>query len=124
MTTTPAIYDFAAIGKTIAPERPQETTNSAAPAAGASSDPLLTMWAERNRLFAEGGLADRAGDEERRDEVDEQAWAIEAEMERTVAVTRAGLLAQLDLLGDYDHNYKNCVAIIKAGVLALIEREV
>ncbi|MGA8549020.1 MAG: hypothetical protein WB678_02165 [Stellaceae bacterium] len=64
----------------------------------ADGDPVVAMWAERNRLDAAASEAGEADDEDRRDELIEQCCAIDKRIARTRAHTVDGMLAQFDLL--------------------------
>ena len=71
-------------------------------------DPLPAMWAERQRLDAVATEADKAGDEDRRDELDHQRFVIEGRIARSRAVTIGGILAQFDLLEWRALSFEEC----------------
>jgi hypothetical protein len=69
----------------------------AAVSALASADPLPSLLAERNRIFAIEGR-----DDDETDAICEQINRLENRIADTVAVSAAGLIAQVELLkGDY-----------------------
>ena len=94
-----------------------------------AADPVLIMWAERNRIEVVATEADLAHDEDRRDELDRQWMAIDERMARTRATTIAGIRAQLELLEWRRRSFVECDEdkILRATIIAGLvrtEREV
>ena len=94
-----------------------------------ADDPVVALWAERNRLDAIAAEADAAHDQARTDEIDERVLAIEQTMCRTLATTLPGVLVQMDFLAMMrkslvpDDDDEILSANIRAAIVALIERE-
>lgn len=95
-------------------------------AAAIMADPLVAWWVERNWLAAAAAEADLAHDEDRADELDLRRVEIEEKMERTIATTLSGVLAQVDLLraDGFEAGGEDILSTnIRAAIAALIERE-
>ncbi len=125
---TLADSDLLAAERKIAALRAKSDAFAAAGNAGAD-DPVVALWAERNRLDAIAIEADAAHDEARVDEIDTRMMAIEQTMCRTLATTLPGVLVQMDFLAmmrkslvpDDDDEFLS--VNIRAAIVALIERE-
>ena len=95
-------------------------------AAAIMADPLVARGVERNWLAAAAAEADLAHDEDRADELDLRRVEIEEKIERTIATTLSGVLAQADLLraDGFEAGGEDILSTnIRAAIAALIERE-
>jgi hypothetical protein len=100
-------------------------------AAGANQlerdDPLVALWAERQRLAALWIDAHDADQDARAAELGNQYQAIDERIMKTPAVSLAGILAQLDLLEIIAELYpgdEDCKLLetIRAGLVELMAR--
>jgi hypothetical protein len=113
-----AVFDYDAI-RTVALKGDRASVVS-------DPDPVVAMWAERNRLDAAATEADRVHDNERSNELDDQRASIEEQIMNTPATSIAGLLGQVELLAtvvpvaeDFGEWIGKAVEIIKAGLQGL-----